>query len=421
MKPPSNVTTMRMPRESVISSLVWTGLVCSVAALGCLRPPPLNASNAAPSQSATRPALEKMTEVDAWAAVPLMTPGTNIGNTLDNTTTWETGWGNPPITKEFVQSLAHLGLKTVRLPVAWDTYAVDGRIQPDKLSRVREVVDWITGAGMFCVLNIHWDGGWIDSDKKETFPKTFATFSADAEKKYRSYWEQISTFFAGKNEKLIFEALNEETNFSNEGSEQKAYATLTRVNQLFIDTVRKTGGNNARRLLIVVGYSTDIKKTCARAYALPKDTIPGRLFISVHYYTPYQFCGLNEDADWGKMMPTWGTADDVKQLEQLFDAMKGFCTRNDIPAFIGELGVTLTKESASRLRWMSAVMNAAVSRRMVPVLWDTGGELSRHEPYAASPDLLQTLKNLGPAPAPEPEPAVSIPATAAAPTPGGAP
>jgi endoglucanase len=401
------------------SRLGLTGLLCGLAASGCLRPPALNSSNAVASQSAAPPALEKMTEVDAWAAVPLMTPATNIGNTLENTTTWETGWGNPPITKPFVENLAHLGFKAVRLPVAWDTYAVDGRIQPDKLTRVREVVDWITGAGMFCVLNIHWDGGWIDSDKKETFPRTFATFSAEAEKKYRSYWEQISTFFAGKNEKLIFEALNEETNFSNEGSEQKAYATLTRVNQLFIDTVRRTGGNNARRLLIVVGYSTDIKKTCARGYALPKDTIPGRLFISVHYYTPYQFCGLNEDADWGKMLPTWGTPDDIKQLEQLFEAMKGFCARHDIPAFIGEFGVTTTKESASRVRWMSAVMNAAVSRRMVPVLWDTGSDLSRHPPYAASPDLLQTLKNMVPAPAPEPVPTVSVPP--ADPAPAGAP
>jgi endoglucanase len=107
------------------------------------------------------------------------------------------------------------------------------------------------------------------------------------------------------------------------------------------------------------------------------------------------------------MMPTWGTPDDVKQLEQLFDAMKGFCARNDIPAFIGEFGVTTTKESASRIRWMSAVMNASLSRRMVPVLWDTGSELSRHEPYAASPELIQTLKNL--VPASGPEPTVSIP------------
>jgi endoglucanase len=335
-----------------------------------------------------------MTEIDAWTAVAQMSPGINIGNTLDNTTTWETGWGNPLITKEYVESLARLGFKTVRLPVAWDTYAVDGRIEPDKFGRVSEVVNWITGAGMFCVLNIHWDGGWIDSGHKEHFPNTYATFSPEAEKKYRSYWEQISTFFAGKNEKLIFEALNEETNFTNEGSVQKAYATLTRVNQLFIDTVRKTGGNNAKRLLIVAGYSTDIEKTCNSGYKLPKDIVPNRLFISVHYYTPYQFCGLTEDADWGKMMPTWGTPDDVKQLEQLFDKMNEFCTRNDIPAFIGEFSVTDKKESASRIRWTSAVANATLSRKMIPVLWDTGHEVSRLSPYAASADLVQVLRSL---------------------------
>lgn len=389
---------------TMLGSSRWPRLVlllCGAQAFACLTPPPRGtpASAASTAGEGMPPPGEKLTELDAWAAVPRMIPGFNIGNTLENTTTWETGWGNPPITKELVASLAGLGFKTIRLPVAWDTYAVDGRIQPEKMSRVREVIDWITGAGMFCVLNIHWDGGWIDSGSKEKFPNTYATFSPEAETRFRSYWEQIATFFAGKNEKLIFEALNEETNFEGEGSVDKAYATLTRVNQLFIDTVRKTGGNNARRLLIVAGHHTDITKTCSPAYKLPRDTLPGRLFISVHYYTPYQFCGLTEDADWGKMMPTWGTPEDVKQLEDLFDMMKGFCTRNDIPAFIGEFGVTTKKESASRIRWMSAVANAATSRGMVPALWDTGHEVSRSEPHDPSPELLQMLRSLTPAPA----------------------
>jgi endoglucanase len=301
-----------------------------------------------------------------------------------------------------VQSLAKLGFRTVRLPVAWNTFADEGRILPDKMGRVREVVDWITGAGMFCVIDIHWDGGWIDSDVKDKFPATFQTFSADAEKKFRSYWEQISTFFAGKNEKVIFEALNEETSFGGAGSDKKAYEMLTHVNQVFIDTVRKTGGNNAKRLLVVTGYSTDIKKTCGFDYKLPIDTIPHRLFISVHYYTPYQFCGLTEDADWGKMMPTWGTPEDEKQLTELFDQMKGFCATNDIPAFIGEFGVTEKKESASRVRWFSAVASAALSRRMVPVLWDVGKDVSRDAPYRARPDLEKALPAFKRAPAAAP-------------------
>jgi endoglucanase len=339
-------------------------------------------------------ATEPMSGLDAWDAAQQMGFGVNIGNTLENTTQWETGWGNPRITKEFVANLAAQGFKTVRVPVAWDTYARDDKISADKLARVSEVVDWITAAGMFCVVNIHWDGGWIDSSNKERFAKTHATFSAEAERKYRAYWTQIANHFAGKNERLLFEALNEETNFEGEGSRQKAFATLTRVNQIFIDVVRNTGGNNAQRLLIVPGYSTDIEKTTSSDYRLPTDTLRHRLLISVHYYTPWQFAGMTKDESWGKMRSTWGTAGDVAELNRLFDAMQEFCKRHDIPAFIGEFGVTDKKEEASRIRWMAAVAEATLARRMVPVLWDTGGDVSRKPPYALSSALRQVLPSL---------------------------
>ena len=234
----------------------------------------------AASEKAVPPAQEKMTPIDAWSAVAKMTPGINIGNTLENTNIWETGWGNPLITKEYVQQLAKLGFKSVRLPVAWDTYADNGKITPKQFQRVSEVVNWITDAGMYCVVNIHWDGGWIDSDNRDRYSADEQhTFTPEAEKKFRSYWDQIARFFAGKNEKLIFESLNEESTFDKAGSMEKAYETLTHVNQLFIDTVRKTGGNNANRLLIVAGYTTDIDKTCKPGYQLPKDTIAKRMLI----------------------------------------------------------------------------------------------------------------------------------------------
>ena len=341
---------------------------------------------------ALRAQAEPMADLNAWDAAQQMGFGVNIGNTLDNTTTWETGWGNPRITKAYIESLAADGFKAVRLPVAWDTYARDGRISDDKLARVGQIADWITAAGMFCVVNIHWDGGWIDSSNKERFAKTFATFSPDAERKYQAYWTQIASYFASRNEKLIFEALNEETNFEGTGSREKAYATLTRVNQLFIDTVRKTGGNNATRLLIVTGYSTDFEKTANKEYALPTDTVPHKLFISVHYYTPWQFAGMTRDESWGKMQPTWGSAGDVAELNRLFDVMQEFCKRNDIPAFIGEFAPTTErKDAASRVRWMSAVAEAALARKMVPVLWETGGDISRQPPYAPSPALREVL------------------------------
>src|SRR5690349_20220270 len=88
------------------------------------------------------PATARPSTLDAWTAARLMGRGINIGNTLENTSAWETGWGNPRITREYVDSLAKLGFKVVRLPVAWDTYAKDGKIPPDKIARVAEVVDW---------------------------------------------------------------------------------------------------------------------------------------------------------------------------------------------------------------------------------------------------------------------------------------
>ncbi len=320
-----------------------------------------------------------------------MSPGVNIGNTFDNTTTWETGWGNPRVTRGFVRELASLGFKTVRVPVAWDTYALNGEIQAEKLARVAEVVDWITQAGMFCVLNIHWDGGWIDSSNKQKFATTYATFSPAAERKYRAYWAQISGYFATRGERVLFEALNEETNFEGAGSSSAAYATLTHVNQLFVDTVRSTGGNNARRLLIVAGYSTDIMKTTSPEYQLPHDTTPHALFISVHYYTPWPFAGMTEDASWGKMQPTWGSESDVGELNRLFDRMAEFSREHDIPVFVGELNATEKKAAESRERWLAAVFHAALSRKMVPVLWDTGHEVARTEPYAPSPVLSHVL------------------------------
>ena len=377
---------MRIPTSYLIKSRAAILLVTLSFAPLCI----LAAEVPTPREPTANTSLPTKT-VDAWAAAGLMTPGINIGNTFDCTSGWETGWGSPLITKEFIQSLARIGFKSVRVPVAWDTYSDNGRITEKEFQRIDEIVNWILESGMFCVVNIHWDGGWIDSDDQKKFPDTYRTFCKDAEKKFRSYWEQIARHYANKNEKLLFEGLNEQTNFENEGSTEKAYATLTRVNQLFIDTVRKTGGINARRFLIVTGYTTDFSKTCQKEFKLPNDSVPGKLFVSVHYYTPWPFVGLNEDASWGKMQPTWGSEKDVKQLNELFDGMEAFCKRTSTPAYIGEFSMCSNKEKASSVLWTTSVFNAALKRKMVPVLWDTGGAVSRKEPYAPSDELSEIM------------------------------
>lgn len=366
---------------------LWMALIAAFVTMMAI---PADAS----SVEVPKPA-QVVEDLDAWTAAKRMGVGINIGNTLENTYIWETGWGNPPITKQHIQLLAGLGFKTVRLPVAWDTYAHNGRIDREKMAHVTEVVDWITSAGMFCVLNIHWDGGWIDSGDKKRFPKTYATFSPEAERKFQSYWHQIATHFADRNQLLVFEGLNEETNFSGYGSEKKAFETLARVNQLFIDTVRGSGGNNGRRLLVVTGYQTNIDKTTSADYILPKDTVPHKLMLSVHYYTPWPFVGMTKDESWGKKRDTWGTAADFAELKEQLDKMQAYSTKNDIPVFIGEFGADTSKDPDSRLRWMRAVAEGSLSRKMVPVLWEIGQEISRKPPIDISPVMGAWLVDQG--------------------------
>lgn len=359
-----------------------------------------NTAAEAPAAPAELPAIparevEAMRDLDAKTVAAEMGWGVNLGNTLENTSRWETGWGQPIITKALVDGLAARGVKTVRLPVAWDTYAVDGIVQEDKMARVEEVVNWITGAGMYCVLNIHWDGGWIDSSWKDKFgPDVYATFSPVAAEKFERYWKQIAGRFNYKNELLVFEGLNEETNFSNEGDMEDAYRTLARVNQLFIDTVRDTGGNNATRVLLITGYHTDIEKTTSFAYVLPEDRLENKLMISVHYYTPWQFCGMNKDESWGVAMWDWGHKVDYLQLDGLFDKMQLFCEDTGMPAIIGEFGVVSEKKDEAKIRWLEAVMEASLKRGMVPLLWDTGEHVKRNEPGVFSPVFDTVLDNL---------------------------
>ncbi len=306
--------------------------------------------------------------------------GTNIGNTLENTTAWETGWGQPLITQAFINGLASRGIRTVRVPVAWDTYANAGVINAAKMSRVAEVVGWIEAAGMYAIVNIHWDGGWIFS---EGTPEAHL-LTASAKSKFTSYWQQISTHFAHAGHKLIFEGLNEEARFylGGDAEGQPDYAAVNELNQLFVDTVRAGTGYNPTRGLLIAGFATDIEKTCVDAFTTPTDPAgPGKLFLSLHYYTPYTFTLMETVESWGSPASTWGTTDEQAELARLFDQAAACGSSKQMPIILGEFAVTrgesYVREPASRVLWMKSVIEGSLARNMVPILWDTGSEISR--------------------------------------------
>jgi endoglucanase len=318
--------------------------------------------------------------VDTTAMAVAMGFGVNIGNTFDNTTTWETGWGQPLVTQAFIKGLASRGVKSVRVPVAWNTYATNGVIGSDKMNRVKEVVGWILDAGMYAMVNIHWDGGWIDSEGTSAQ----YTLTSDTKTKFASYWTQIATAFASVGNNLIFEGLNEEGKFYVNGdtSGTPDYAALNTLNQLFVTTVRAQGGYNPGRALLIAGFTTDITLTCVDGFTIPTDPAGAKkLFLSIHYYTPYTFCGLDTVESWGSPQTTWGTTAEQTALQNDFTKLASCSAQKKIPIIIGEFGVTkgmnYPRQSSARIMWMESVTKAAYAHGMVPMLWDTGTDISR--------------------------------------------
>jgi endoglucanase len=334
--------------------------------------------------------------VDTTALALTMGFGANIGNTLENTAVWETGWGQPLITQTFINGMASRGIKTVRVPVAWDTYARDGMIDASKMSRVREVVEWILAADMFAIVNIHWDNGWIDNEKNTNKYR----LTDDVKAKFAGYWEQIGAAFGDVGHRLIFEALNEEGVFYLNGTPNGTpdMAALNQLNQLFVSTVRSQAGYNFTRPLLIAGFGTNIDKTCVDAFAVPTDPAGvGRLFLSVHYYDPSTFTILEKNESWGSPAATWGTDREKLALENQFTKLTSFSSQKQIPVILGEFGVTVgqkvRRDSASRVLWMTSVIKACFARGMVPVLWDCGTDISRTD-GSFSNDLQAVMNNL---------------------------
>ncbi|MBQ8961568.1 MAG: glycoside hydrolase family 5 protein [Ruminococcus sp.] len=311
--------------------------------------------------------------------------GINLGNTFeacggwisgDSVSDYETAWGSPVITEEMIRGYADSGFGVLRVPVAWsnmmdlDTYEIDQRY----IDRVKEVVGWALDDGMCVIMNIHWDGGWWEG---------FPTVKDRCMERYTAIWSQLCENFGGFGDKLMFESLNEEGGWSSlwdryqdgesEGKKE-SFGLLNEINQTFVDIVRGSGGNNEKRHLLIAGYNTDVDLTCDPLFVMPDDPA-GRCAVSVHYYTPSNFCLLAEDADWGKAKPAWGSPRDYTELEKYMDMLKEHFVDKGVPVIIGEFGAVATanKTDEQVRKYNVAVVSSARERGICPVLWDVTG------------------------------------------------
>lgn len=323
------------------------------------------------------------TATDIAARIQL---GWNMGNTLE-AIGGETVWGNPQITQAQIDFVKASGFDAVRLPCSWDQYAnqTTAKISDAWLNRVRDVVQYCINADLYVLLNIHWDGGWLESRVDAASRDAVAA-------KQKAFWEQIATHLRDFDERLMFAG-------SNEPAVETAAQmdVLFHYNQTFIDAVRSTGGRNAYRVLVVQGPSTDMEKSNSLWRMNPNDLVANRLMLEVHFYTPSQFTIITQDQSWGRMFYYWGQAyhsalepdrnatwGEEDHIDQLFAQMKTRFVDVGIPVLVGEYNAVLRQNPLelnlhldSRAHWIEYVTQQARANGLLPFFWDTGGMIDR--------------------------------------------
>ena len=309
--------------------------------------------------------------------------GWNLGNTLE-AIGGETYWGNPLTTKALIDKVKQSGFNAVRIPCSWDQY-VDkstAKIQDQWLNRVKQVVQYCIDDSLYVLLNIHWDGGWLDGNIN-------AGKQVSVNAKQQAFWEQIATKMRDFDEHLMFASANEPP-----VDDATQMSILLSYHQTFIDAVRATGGKNTYRVLVVQGPATDIDKTTTLMNTLPTDPTPKRMMAEVHFYGPWQFCGLTSDATWGSMWYYWGqgyqsttdasrnaTWGDEAYVVAEFQKMKTKFIDKGIPVVLGEYGAirrttltgnALTLHLAARAYWDKYITQQAKANGLLPFYWDEG-------------------------------------------------
>lgn len=406
------------------SKLLLTAAIIFVATLSmssCSRKPKAfvekRANGLAPSQHVKVPDTKSSvvtedqpfdTSLTSVEVVRLMGNGINLSNTMEayrsaemsttlDPSVYETSWGQPLTTQTTMDSYKAAGFDSVRIPVAW-TNAMnyengDYTINTAYLDRVEEIVNYALKADLYVIINDHWDGGWWGM-----FGSATLETREDAYELYRSMWQQIAKRFMHYGDHLLFAGGNEEIGRrlndvnvctdSGKLTDDECYQQAQKINQTFVDVVRKTGGNNKHRFLLIPGFGTDIGTTVDPRFIMPSDSAKDKLMIEVHYYSPWGFCS-------GNSVNKWGTQKEYRDMNEWLSKMDAF-TQKGYGVVIGEWGVISTKKDGTKkddmLAYCTNFLDICDIHNFSPQLWDTSLFFMRDGSGFADAELAQFFK-----------------------------
>lgn len=345
---------------------------------------------------------------DASTAVANMRIGWNAGNRLDANSgdvnnmwieawsermpkNYETAWGQPQITRELIHMFKEAGFNAIRVPVTWyphmgsvivDPAQTDRKpvwdnstwtgfgVDPVWMARVREVVDYVVGEGMYCILNIHHDTG----DATTAWLRADMTVYETQKERFEALWTQIAEEFRDYDGHLLFEGYNEmldsygswcfasfnTSSRYDEAVAKSAYDAINSYAQSFVNAVRATGGNNTERNLVVCTYGAccgdgtwnSHLQDPLKEMKIPHDNADGHIILEVHAY-PALSNASQATSVVNTLVATWKT----------------HLLSKGAPLIIGEWGTGNEQSAAYRSALAEALVKRCKEENIATFLW----------------------------------------------------
>ena len=298
-----------------------------------------------------------------------------IGNP-DNADNAETAWGTPVVTKKTIKAVKDAGFNAIRIPVRWQCHITNPRamsVSKTWIARIKEVVGWCLANDLKVIINVHHEK-WLEStpyykNKEENCQKLALL------------WMNIATEFANYDYRVAFAGTNEVHEPGKWGApDAENLAVQNAYNQVFVDVVRATGGNNLKRNVQTYVCNPDFGINNGD-FIVPTD-IEGNgndyMTVEFHYYNPYDYCGECKYFWWGEAYRQYGEISPTteKNMTDFFDKVVNVWGKQGLGICIGEWGVTdhykgdADKQHENMSYYCKTFVTEARKRGFSTFIWD---------------------------------------------------
>ena len=252
-------------------------------------------------------------------------------------------------TQKEIHFIKEKGFKTLRVQFNPNPHMLDEKytIDPRFVKMLKDIVGFAIAEDMYVIVcgpanDFMSEEAWVEKVANDIHYAGY-TISQETKNESKAFikavWEQITAALNNSyDEHLIFETLNEPTDRFHEHTFAektdcavclKDFALMNEYNQMIVDIIRASGGNNAKRFIMVEGLGGGWRNITTELFELPQDTIQNRLMPSLHNYV--MGC------------PPWHRnyyTEYIKKhnIEDCFEALDEVYFSKQIPVYISETG-----------------------------------------------------------------------------------